>query len=99
MENIPQSGAHPEQPEGEVRIINGKKYRRVDSGYTIRQYFSHSTPEKGPGPGWDSRWSLADEEDTKKEFGRTFSLQEVGDPTKLPDDPYYVWELTEEESK
>ena len=61
----------------EIKEENGKKYRRIDTGYTIREYFSHSTT-KGPGPGWDAR------------IGR---LTKMGldpfDTEHLPNDPYY----------
>lgn len=67
----------------EEKIIDGVKYYRVDTGYTLRQYYSHSTPEKGPGPGWDSRWRVL------KEHG-------VKEPSELPDEPYYIWEKVEE---
>jgi len=46
---------NPEQPqnnEEEIREIDGKKYRRIDTGYTLRNFFSHE------GPGWDTRWSV-----------------------------------------
>lgn len=86
----------PESSEEAIRTIDGKKYRRVDSGYTIRQYFSHSTPEKGPGPGWDTRMSLLDDKWAMENFGKTFTTKEVFDPSKLPDLPYYTWELVEE---
>ena len=47
-----QQNIKPEQAPEEIRIIEGKKYRKVDNGYTIRQYFSHE------GPGWDTRYSM-----------------------------------------
>ena len=46
-----------------------------DTGYTMRQFFSHSTEEMGPGPGWDGRWSVLEE------YG-------VTNPSDLPDEPY-----------
>lgn len=74
--------AYRKKLEGEIVEIDGKKYRKVDTGYTIKQYFSHETPEKGPGPGWDFRISM---------------LKELGldpfRPETWPDDPYY--KLTE----
>ena len=70
--------------EGETVIINGERYQKEDAGYTIRQYFSHSTPEKGPGPGWDGRWS------TLKEYG-------VKEASDLPDEPYYLLTRIEED--
>lgn len=69
--------------EKEIKIICGKIYRRADSGYTIRQYFSYNTIEKGPGPGWDRRWKVLEK------YG-------VDNPADLPDEPYCDWELIEE---
>lgn len=69
--------------EAEEKIVDGRKYRKVFSGYTIRQFFSHTTPEKGPGPGWDTRWELL------KKYNIT-------EPSQLPDEPYYVWEEVED---
>lgn len=62
-----------------MHVIDGKKYRRVFSGYTIRQYYSHDTPEKGPGPGWDFRQKMLEKYD-------------VNNPSELPDEPHYDWE-------
>lgn len=97
MENLP---VNPEETPQEFVEINGKKYRKVDSGYTVREYFSHSTEEKGPGPGWDSRGALLDDEWAQSRIGRTFSNEEVyGSPrTLLPDTPYYRLEAVEEEA-
>lgn len=81
MEQEPTIGS---ASEGEIKIVDGKKYRRVDSGYTLRQYFSHESIEKGPGPGWDFR------RDILEEHG-------VNEPSELPDEPYYQWELIEDE--
>lgn len=72
MEKAPQ-----EQPE--EKVIDGKLYRKVDTGYTVRQYFSHSTSEKGPGPGWDTRQRALED------YG-------VDSAEKLPDEPYFHWE-------
>lgn len=72
-------------PKGEEKVIDGVTYRKVDSGYTVRQYFSQSTTEKGPGPGWDTRQ-------------RMLEAYQVDDPAELPDDPYYLWEEVEEEN-
>jgi len=87
----------PEQPSEEIRIIDGKKYRKVPSGYTVRQYYSHETLEKGPGPGWDI-FSAA-KEDIAKRYG--FEFTQPGDsfnfsPQDLPDEPLYLWEEVEE---
>ena len=68
--------------EGDLVKFNGELHRVVgrDTGYTIRQYFSHETPEKGPGPGWDTRWSILEK------YG-------VEDPKDLPNEPYVKLEL------
>lgn len=68
----------------EIKEIDGRRYRKKYSGYTIRQYFSHETAEKGPGPGWDFRKRALDE------YG-------VDHPSKLPDVPYYEWEPVEDD--
>ena len=81
----------------EIKVIDGKKYRRVESGYSIREWYSHETPKKGPGPGWDHRFQLTDSAYAMKKFGRTFTLDEVADPNKLPDEPYYQWRPIEED--
>ena len=75
MEKETKNNQQEQAPE-EIKIIDGKKYKKVDSGYTMRQYFSHD------GPGWDTRYSL-------------LSQYEVDDPSKLPDEPFYSWELVE----
>ena len=87
-----------EQPEqGEIKVIDGKKYRKVDSGYTIKEWYSHHTDGKGPGPGWDGRMALLDKDHALKKFGREFTEEEVFNPSKLPDTPYYEWKLIEED--
>ncbi len=96
MEKEPNIPSQPENPEEDIKVIDGKKCRRVNSGYTIRQYYSHSTPEKGPGPGWDFRKSLLDDNYAMEQFGRTFTEKEVYGPDQLPDDPFYNWEPIEE---
>lgn len=45
----------PSAEEEEVREIDGQMYRRRESGYTIREWYSHS------GPGWDTRWRVLEE--------------------------------------
>ena len=74
--------AYKKRMEGEIVEIEGKRYRKVDTGYTIKQYFSHETVEKGPGPGWDFRHGM---------------LKEMGidsfRPETWPDTPYF--KLTE----
>ncbi len=83
MEHAPKSEKNPPEAEGEVKIFEGKKYRKVDSGYTIREWYSHESPRKGPGPGWDFRWE---------------ALERHGadEPSELPDTPYYIWKPVEE---
>ncbi len=80
MENIEKSQT------AEAEVIDGIRYRKVPTGYTVREYFSHHTTEKGPGPGWDSRWEML------KKYG-------VDDPSELPNDQYYIWEEVEEDDK
>ncbi|MBI3633829.1 MAG: hypothetical protein HY226_06100 [Candidatus Vogelbacteria bacterium] len=75
----------------EVRVIDGKKYHLVDSGHTIRWWYSHD------GPGWDGRGILLKDEYTLKQLGRTFTEKEVYGPDKLPDTPYYEWRPIDEE--
>lgn len=85
----------PELPkEGDTKVVDGVTYRYVNSGYTIREYFSHES-KKGPGPGWDSRFGLLDNDHALNKFGRTFSLEEVTKTTLLPDTPYFIWEEVE----
>ncbi|MEK7077109.1 MAG: hypothetical protein AAB967_02660, partial [Patescibacteria group bacterium] len=67
------------------------------SGYTMRQWYSHSTPEKGPGPGWDM--FVANQEFVAKKCG--IELKTLSDvlrfkPDDLPDEPYYYWEPVED---
>lgn len=86
LDNIGSEQPNQEIPE-EVQLIDGQPYRRVDTGYTVRQWFSHSTREKGPGPGWDTRFE---------------ELRKLGiDPhtnyyDELPDTPYYQYELVKD---
>ncbi len=82
--------------EGDIKEVNGVTYRYEQSGYTIREYYAHSTPGKGPGPGWDTRGGLLDDERSLKKFGRTFSVDEVYGQSPLPDTPHYVWRPVEE---
>lgn len=91
--------AEPRLPykAGDIREINGKKYKAIDSGYTLRQYYAHSTLEKGPGPGWDFRSGLLDDDFALKEYGQTFTEEQVYGHEPLPDIPYVNWELVEEE--
>lgn len=85
---------------GEVRVDkDGAQCRWTETGYTIRQWFAHETVEKGPGPGWDSRMSLLDNERSLRRFGRTFSETEVFGGA-LPDEPYCEWrEIDDAEDK
>jgi len=63
----------------ELVVRNGKTCRAVPTGYTVRQYFSHSTPEKGPGPGWDFHMRALEE----------YQVTRVED---LPDLPHFRFE-------
>ena len=84
MEREPRPRTSERSPDEEIRIIEGRPHRKIDTGYTVRQYFSHSTPEKGPGPGWDTRWKILEQ------YG-------VEDPSQLPDEPHYIWEPVDNE--
>ncbi len=77
--------------EGDVKVVDGITYRYEQSGYTIREYYAHLTEGKGPGPGWDTRGGLLDDERSLKKFGRTFSIEEVYGNEPLPDTPMYQW--------
>ena len=57
METEKNQGDSPEE-----KIIDGKKYRKVDSGYSIREYFSHS------GPGWDTRKQMLEKYGVEEPF-------------------------------
>jgi len=95
QEQPPQSKKEQkEKPqEGDIMIKDGIKYRYTKSPYTLRQYYSHSTPEMGPGPGWDFRTRLLDDEWAMEEYGMTFDRRVVFGRTKdLPDLPLYFWE-------
>lgn len=76
----------------ERRTVDGKTYQRVDTGYTVREYYSHETAQKGPGPGWDTRERLLDDEFALRETGRTFTLEELDNPMNLPNTTLYRWE-------
>lgn len=78
FEKMPEAGAE------DIIIVDGRKFRLVPSGYTIRQYFSHETAEKGPGPGWDFR-------DRLEKLG----IDRFTKDEDLPDDPYYQYEEVE----
>ena len=95
MEEIPQKEIPAEDTEN-IKVINGQRYRMVKNGYTLREFYSRTTDTKGPGPGWDYRTQLLNNEYALERFGRTFTDEEVYDPSKLPDVPYYDWELIEE---
>lgn len=79
------SGFNPEKPQDNIEIveIEGKKYRKIPSGYTVREYYSHHTDRMGPGPGWDYKQRAL------TEYG-------VDEPSQLPDDLHYNYELIEE---
>lgn len=88
------------QSEEEIKIIDGKKYIKIPTGYTVRQWYSHES-EKGSGPGWDR--FVSDPSEIAKEYG--IKLKSTGDlmrfnPNNLPDEPYYKWEpVSESEDK
>ena len=85
--------------EGDIKEVNGVKYRYEHSGYTIREWYAHLTPGKGPGPGWDTRQGLLDDERSLAKFGRTFTEKEVYEENPpLPDTPYCTWKEIHEES-
>ncbi len=42
----------PKPAEEEIKIIDGKKYKKVPSGYSVRKFYSHE------GPGWDYRFKV-----------------------------------------
>lgn len=77
--------------EGDTKVVDGVTYRFQKSPYTLRQYYSHDTKEMGPGPGWDFRNFLLSEKYALEHFGRTFTVDEVFNPDKLPDLPMYEW--------
>lgn len=77
MESVPNQDS-----EDLIVEINGMSCRKINTGYTVRQYFSHLTPEKGPGPGWDTREYILEK------YG-------VAEPKDLPDEPYFVYEEVE----
>lgn len=89
------SGYNPESQESnderdEIVVVEGKRYRKeYVPPYTFRTWFSHETDGFGPGPGWDFRFALHDQETAMRLYGRTFTDEEVTDPTKMPDEPYY----------
>ncbi len=70
----------------ELRVIDGISYHKIHSGYTIREYFSHSTEERGPGPGWDHRWFILPK----------LGVDPTTNPRTWPDEPYYIWEPVED---
>lgn len=68
------------------KTVDGVNYRKVQSRYSLRSYYSHS------GPGWDQKGILADKEWAIKNFGRTFSVKEAYEPRLLPEIPIFEWE-------
>lgn len=63
----------------------------VEEIYSLRSWFSHSTENIGPGPGWDSRFGLLhlSQEEMTKRYGHTFTPEEVSSPALMPDDVTY----------
>ncbi|MDD5693200.1 MAG: hypothetical protein PHU86_01870 [Patescibacteria group bacterium] len=77
-------------PKDETVEYKGKKYRRVlIPNYTLRTYYSHETEDVGPGPGWDFKGVLLDDDLMMQLYGRTFTPNEAFDPSALPDIPVY----------
>ena len=87
-----------ESPQEEVfKIIDGEKYKRgKTTGYTVRQYYSHSTLEKGPGPGWDT--FVHAKERIAEEYGIDLPGLSIlrFKPENLPDEPHYMWHKVKE---
>ena len=81
----------------EFKTIEGKKYKKVFTGYTVRQYYSHTTPEKGAGPGWDRFVSSPDW--VAEKYGVDVDGMKILSfrPDDLPDEPHYVWEEVTED--
>jgi hypothetical protein len=81
----------PQNGQEEIKVIEGKRYRKVPTGYTARQYYSHFTEGVGPGPGWDT-FSRAPDEIAER-YGvdvsgkKFFSFK----PEDLPDEPHFTW--------
>ena len=78
---------------------NGETRRFEPTYFTLRDYFSHSTPAKGIGlgPGWDGRFALLrlTAEEQQARYGHVFTRQEVSSPAGdreyvEDDDGYYV---------
>ena len=77
MKNFERPRAHdPNEDTLEIVSIEGRRYAKVPTGYSIRQWFSHNTLEKGPGPGWDQHLYALEE----------YGVKRVED---LPDEAYY----------
>ncbi len=89
MESFPQ--------EEEFKTVDGKLYKKVDSGYTVRQWYSNETEEKGPGPGWSGFVNKMDL--IAEKYGIDISGNKFlhFKPSDLPDTPYFVWQPVEEE--
>jgi len=68
-----------------VVVLEGKNYRKIPTGYTEKQYYSHSTPEKGPGPGWDFHINYLEIRGLSQRDGLE----------KLSDEPLYSLDLIE----
>lgn len=92
-----ESSAGGRESAEETRVIDGVKCRRVESGYTVRQYFSHFTEGVGPGGGWDRFNAPGGKESIIKELGLDIGPETLWklEPQDLPDTPYYRWEPIE----
>lgn len=49
------SPSHPEGFVDEWKTVDGVRYRKYDTGFTVAEYFNH------PGPGWDFRWGAMEQ--------------------------------------
>lgn len=78
----------PTHPIGSKEFIYGNsegefQYVLAPIGYSMRQYYSHSTAEKGSGPGWDTRTAL---------LSNPLFADYAFAPDQLPDVPVYDYE-------
>jgi len=79
-------------------VYDRELQQRVPGAHTYRTYFSHSTPEAGPGPGWDYRFKLLDKDVALTYYGRTFTHDQVLDPAEnMPDELFLTLSPLEED--
>ena len=78
-----------------TKRFNGQSIEEIEVPYTFREWYSHSfidhnTGMQLQGPGWDSRFSLSNNESAMQLHGRTFNTEEFLDPAhNMPETPYY----------